>query len=120
MTYTKMLNKDGKTVSPTSEAIQAAAANANWNSVPGFGVILANQAGAGSWPMTAATFILIPKQPQDPAAATEALKFFSWAYSKGAKMAEDLVYVPMPDKTAKDVEARGRRKSRTAPASRCT
>ncbi len=105
MTYTKMLNKDGKTVSPTSEAIQAAAANADWNSVPGFGVILANQAGAGSWPMTAATFILIPKQPQDPAAATEALKFFSWAYSKGAKMAEDLVYVPMPDKTAKDVEA---------------
>jgi phosphate transport system substrate-binding protein len=105
MTYTKMLNKDGKTVSPTSEAIQAAAANADWNSVPGYGVILANQPGAGSWPMTAATFILIPKQPQDPAAATEALKFFSWAYAKGAKMAEDLVYVPMPAKVAASVEA---------------
>jgi len=105
MTYTKMMNKDAKTVSPTSEAIQAAAANADWSSVPGYGVILANQPGAGSWPMTAATFILIPKQPQDPAAAAEALKFFAWAYAKGAKMAEDLVYVPMPQKVATDVEA---------------
>jgi phosphate transport system substrate-binding protein len=105
MTYTKMINKDGKTVSPTSEAIQAAAANADWNSVPGYGVILADQPGAGSWPMTAATFILIPKKPQDPAAATEALKFFAWAYAKGAKMAEDLVYVPMPQKVATEVEA---------------
>src|ERR1700731_555450 len=70
MTFTKMINKDGKTVSPTSEAFQAAAANANWNSVPGYDVILANQPGATSWPMTAATFILIPKQPPDVAAAT--------------------------------------------------
>ena len=62
MTYTKMINKDGKTVSPTSEAIQAAAANADWNSVPDYGVILADQPGAGSWPMTAATFILIPQK----------------------------------------------------------
>jgi phosphate transport system substrate-binding protein len=105
LVYTKMMNKDGKTVSPTSEAIQAAAANADWNSVPGYGVILADQPGAGSWPMTAATFILIPKQPQDPAAAAEALKFFAWAYAKGAKMAEELVYVPMPQKVATDVEA---------------
>jgi len=105
LTYMKMINKDGKTVSPTSEAIQAAAANANWSSVPGYGVILADQPGAGSWPMTAATFILIPKQPQDAAAATEALKFFAWAYAKGAKMAEDLVYVPMPQKVAAEVEA---------------
>jgi phosphate transport system substrate-binding protein len=105
LTYTKMTNKDGKTVSPTSEAIQAAAANANWSSVPGYGVILANQPGAGSWPMTAATFILIPKQPQDAAAATSALKFFAWAYAKGGKMAEDLVYVPMPQKVAQEVEA---------------
>ena len=105
LSYVKMINKDGKTVSPTSEAIQAAAANADWNSVPGYGVILANQPGAGSWPMTAATFILIPKQPQDAAATTEALKFFAWAYAKGAKMAEDLVYVPMPPKVASEVEA---------------
>jgi phosphate transport system substrate-binding protein len=105
MTYTKMINKDGKTVSPTSDAFQAAAANADWNSVPGYGVILANQPGATSWPMTAATFILIPHQPQDAAATTEALKFFAWAYAKGAKMAEELDYVPMPGKVVTEIEA---------------
>src|SRR6266568_2499348 len=105
LVFTKMVNKDGKTVSPTSEAFQAAAANANWSSVPGYGVILANQAGAASWPMTAATFILIPKQPQDVAAATAALKFFAWAYAKGGKMAEELDYVPMPAKVVSEIEA---------------
>jgi phosphate transport system substrate-binding protein len=105
LVFTKMVNKDGKTVSPTSEAFQAAAANANWNSVPGYGVILANQPGAVSWPMTAATFILIPKQPPDVAAATSALKFFAWAYAKGGKMAEELDYVSMPAKVVSEIEA---------------
>jgi phosphate transport system substrate-binding protein len=105
LVYTKMVNKEGKTITPTISAFQAAAANADWNSVPGYGVILANQAGATSWPMTAATFILIPKQPQDPAAATEALKFFAWAYAKGTKMAEELDYVPMPQKVVTEIEA---------------
>jgi phosphate transport system substrate-binding protein len=104
LTFTKMLNKDGKTVAPTIEAFQAAAANADWNSVPGYGVILGNQPGATSWPMTAATFILIHKQPKDPAAAAEALKFFAWAYAKGGKMAEDLDYVPMPAKVVEEVQ----------------
>jgi phosphate transport system substrate-binding protein len=104
LTFTKMTNKDGKTVEPTSAAFQAAAANADWNSVPGYGVILSNQPGAESWPMTAATFILIHKQPQDPAAATEALRFFAWAYAKGGKMAEDLDFVPMPANVVAAIE----------------
>jgi len=104
LVFTKMLNKDGKTVEPTIEAFQAAAANADWSSVPGYGVILDNQPGATSWPMTAATFILIHKQPQDPAAATAALKFFDWAYGKGGKMAEDLDYVPMPASVTASVQ----------------
>jgi phosphate transport system substrate-binding protein len=105
LTYTKLQNKDGKIVSPTSDAFQAAAANADWKSVPGYGVILANQAGAASWPMTAATFILVPKQPQDTAATTEALKFFAWAYAKGGKMAAELDYVPMPPNVVADIQA---------------
>jgi phosphate transport system substrate-binding protein len=104
LTYTKMTNKDGKVVSPTIAAFQAAAANADWNSVPGYGVILSDQPGAESWPMTAATFILIHKLPKDAAATTEALKFFAWAYAKGSKMAEDLDYVPMPAKVAREVQ----------------
>ena len=104
LTFTKMINKDGKAVAPTSETFQAAAANANWRSEPGFGVILANQPGATSWPMTAATWILMYKVPQDVANSTEALKFFDWAYRKGGKMAEELDYVPMPTNVVKDVE----------------
>ena len=72
--------------------------------MPGYGVILSDQPGAQSWPMTAATFILIHKQPQDPAAAGEALKFFAWAYSKGGKMAEDLDFVPMPTPVVGTIE----------------
>src|SRR6516162_1033100 len=104
LTHTKMVNKDGKTVEPTSATFQAAAASANWSSVPGYGVILANQPGAQSWPMTAATWILMYKKPQDPAAAAEALKFFAWSYDRGAKMAEDLDYIPMPKNVADSVK----------------
>jgi phosphate transport system substrate-binding protein len=102
--FTKMVNKDGKSVTPTSATFQAAAANANWNAVPGYGVILANQPGAESWPMTAATWILMHKQPQDPTAAAEALKFFAWAYDKGEKMADDLDYISMPKPVAASVK----------------
>jgi len=97
MTYTKMVNSAGKTVAPTMEAFQAAAANADWAHAPGYYQILTNQPGAGSWPITAATFILLPKQPQDPTAAAEAMKFFNWAFKDGDKAAEALDYIPMPD-----------------------
>jgi len=103
--FTKMINKDGKTVAPTSAAFAAAAANAKWDSQPGYGVILANQPGAESWPMTAATWILIHKQPQDTAAAADALKFFGWAYDKGAKMADELDYIAMPKNVSDSVKA---------------
>ena len=104
LTFTSMVNKAGKTVAPTMDAFQAAAANADWNSQPGYGVILANQPGDKSWPMTAATWILLYKKPQDPAATAEALKFFAWSYAKGGKMAEELDYVPMPAKVVTDIE----------------
>jgi phosphate transport system substrate-binding protein len=96
LTTMKMVNKDGKTVSPAPEAFQAAAANADWAGTPGFYVLLTDQPGAGSWPIAGATFILFHKQVQDATAAQEALKFFAWAYANGGKMAEDLDYIPMP------------------------
>jgi phosphate transport system substrate-binding protein len=104
LTFAKMVNKAGKTVSPTADSFQAAAANADWKSQPGYGVILANQPGDGSWPMTAATWILLYKTPSDPATTAEALKFFNWSYSKGQDMAKDLDYVPMPAKVVGDVQ----------------
>ncbi|OAI22611.1 phosphate ABC transporter substrate-binding protein [Methylosinus sp. R-45379] len=96
LTYTKLVNKDGKTVAPTTPTFQAAASNADWANAPGFYQILTDQPGAQSWPITAATFILLPKAPQDTAAAGEALKFFGWAFAKGNKAAEELDYIPLP------------------------
>ena len=104
LTHTNMLNKAGKTVAPSAATFQAAAANADWNSQPGYGVILANQPGDQSWPMTAATWILLYKKPVDAAITAEALKFFAWSYAKGDKMAEALDYVPMPDKVVNDIQ----------------
>jgi phosphate transport system substrate-binding protein len=104
LTYTKMVNTDRQVVEPTSATFQAAAANANWASQPGYGVILANQPGAQSWPMTAATWILMYKKPQDPAASAEALKFFAWSYEKGGKFAEELDYIPMPQSVVDSVK----------------
>jgi phosphate transport system substrate-binding protein len=104
LTFTKMINKAGKTVAPTMDSFQAAAANADWKSQPGYGVILANQPGDQSWPMTAATWILLYKKPADAGPTGDALKFFAWAYAKGATMAKDLDYVPMPDKVVTDVQ----------------
>ncbi|MDG4903557.1 MULTISPECIES: phosphate ABC transporter substrate-binding protein PstS [unclassified Mesorhizobium] len=104
LTYTDLINKDGKKVEPTAAAFSAAAANADWSSKPGYGVILANQAGAESWPMTSATWILVYQKPDDAAATTEALKFFAWSYARGDDMAAELDYVPMPDAVVKSVE----------------
>jgi hypothetical protein len=84
------------------------------------GVILTHQPGDASWPMTAATFILMYKQPVDPVAAAEALKFFAWAYSKGDKMAEDLDYVPMPTSRRQVEGESGPRDQGRPTASRCS
>lgn len=96
LTYTRMVNKDGKTLEPTIKTFQAAAANADWANSKDYYVILTNQPGAQSWPITGASFILMYKQPGDAAAAATALQFFSWAYTKGTAEAEGLDYVAMP------------------------
>jgi phosphate transport system substrate-binding protein len=97
MATANMINRDGKSVAPSSDAFQAAAAGADWKSAEGFYVILTNEPGEKAWPIAGATFILMHKKADDPAASSEALKFFDWAYKKGDQMAADLSYVPMPD-----------------------
>jgi len=101
LTYAAMTNAAGKTVRASIASFQAAASNANWRAEDGFYQILTNQPGDASWPITAATFILMHKQPTNKADADSALKFFAWAFDKGDKMAEDLDYIPMPDNVVK-------------------
>jgi phosphate transport system substrate-binding protein len=109
MTYTKMINKNGSAVSPTAEAFAAAAANADWVGTPGFAVVLTNQPGAEAWPITGASFVIVYKKPQDAAALQEALKFYAWSFKNGKKMADELDYVPLPDKVVELVEASWKR-----------
>jgi phosphate transport system substrate-binding protein len=104
MTYTLLRNRDGAFVSPTSASFQAAAANADWANAPGFYLLLTDQPGKESWPITGATFILMRKQQAKPESAHEVLSFFDWAYRNGAKLAEDLAYVPMPQNVIGMVE----------------
>jgi phosphate transport system substrate-binding protein len=104
LTYTAMVNSAGKTVQPTVAAFQAAASNADWAKAPGYYLILTNQPGEASWPITAATFILMHKDATDKAASQEAIKFFKWAFEKGGKMAEELDYIPMPEPVVKLIE----------------
>ena len=106
LTTMKMVNKDGKTVTATPEAIMAAASGADWAKAPGFYMILTDEPGAQSWPIAGATFILIPKQPKDAAAAKEALDFFAWAYKNGGEMASSLDYIPMPANVVQLIQAK--------------
>ncbi len=94
MVYAQMQNKAGNFVSPDDTAFKAAAAGADW--AKSFYQILTEQNGKDAWPMTGATFILMHKVQDKPAQAAATLKFFSWAYKNGDKMADDLDYVPMP------------------------
>ena len=105
--YAKMVNKDGKTVEPTLASFGAAAAHADWSTAAqnNFYVILVDEPGADSWPITATTYIIMYKQPSDPAASAATLKFFKWAYANGGDMAKSLVYVPMPANAVQAIQA---------------
>jgi len=94
MSYVQLRNKDGLFVNPTDAAFKAAAAGADWSK--SFHQILTEQPGKDSWPLTGATFILLHKSQDKPAAASNTLKFFDWAYQQGDKIADDLDYVPLP------------------------
>ena len=106
MNFMQLQNADGRYVAPDDKTFAAAAAGADWFSVPGMGVSMVNAKGATSWPISTASFILMYKQPADKAASAEALKFFDWAFKNGAKMADDLDYVALPSSLTDQIRSR--------------
>ncbi|MES2538268.1 MAG: phosphate ABC transporter substrate-binding protein PstS [Pseudomonadota bacterium] len=102
--YTQVKNRDGQFVQPDDETFKAAAAGADWAKTPGFAVVLTDQAGKASWPITGASFILMHKTQADAAKGKEVLKFFDWAYKNGGAMATELDYVAMPPSVVKQVQ----------------
>jgi len=105
MSFTLLMNKAGSSVAPNADSFQAAAGNADWAHSDSYFVILTDQEGAKSWPITGASFILLYKQPDDAVAVGEALKFFAWAYKDGGAMAAELDYVPLPAPLIAQVKA---------------
>ncbi len=96
MSYTKLQNSSGKFVAPTIETFQSAAASADWKNAPGFYMVLTNQPGEKSWPITGASYILIHKNQIKTKIAKTMFKFFDWCYKNGADRAVKLHYVPIP------------------------
>ncbi len=105
MAYVKLKNRDGGYVEPSGKTFQAAAANADWTHAKGFYMVLTNQPGKDSWPITGASFILMYKTQNKPDTAKAVLKFFDWSYKNGANMARNLDYIPMPANVVNLVEA---------------
>lgn len=104
LVWTQLASSTGKFLKPTTATFMAAAANAEWQKTQNFYLLLTNQPGDRSWPITGATFILMYKTQDKPEVAAEVLKFFDWAYHNGGKLAEQLDYIPMPANVIKLVE----------------
>lgn len=105
MTHVALVNRDGKAVQPDEKTFAAAAARADWGAAPGFGVNLNHQPGEASWPITSASFILIPRSARNPERSGHVLRFFEWALESGQALALDLDYVPLPAPVVKEVKA---------------
>jgi phosphate transport system substrate-binding protein len=106
MTYVKLQNRDGNVVGPDDLTFAAAAAGADWFSVPGMGLSIVDQKGDAAWPVTTASFIIMYKNPEDKKSSAEVLKFFDWAFRNGKKDAADLDYVSLPDSLTKQIRER--------------
>lgn len=106
MNFMQLQNADGKYVSPDDLTFAAAAAGADWFSMPGMGISMVNAKGATSWPVSTASFILMYKDPSDKNLSKEALKFFDWAFKNGKTMAAELDYVALPDALTKQIRER--------------
>ena len=105
LAHGQVQNSAGNFVQPDDDTFKAAAAGADWKSVPGMGVVLTNQAGAQSWPITGASFILVHAKQEKADAGREVLKFFEWSFKNGQSMASELDYVPMPEPVVKQIQA---------------
>ncbi len=114
MNHVSMKNRDGEYVQPEASAFQAAAAGADWSKAPGFYLLLTDQVGKKSWPICGATFILMYKVQDKPETAKDVLKFFSWAYEHGDKLAAELDYVPLPESLVKLIHKEWQENIKTA------
>lgn len=114
MSHTALKNKDGNFIQPDDTTFQAATANADWANAPGMFLVLTDQPGKESYPISGASFILMHKSQDKPEKAAAALKFFEWSFKNGDKAALEMDYVPMPDKTVQLIRDMWKREIKSA------
>jgi phosphate transport system substrate-binding protein len=104
MHFVALKNKAGNYIVPNQDAVEAAAASANFK-VKGMAPDLLDQPSKNAWPITSATYILAYDKGADAAKQKAVVEFFTWSLANGQKMAEDLGFVPLPANVVKMVEA---------------
>ena len=104
MPYASLQNAAGQWVQPTAETFAAAAASADWANAKDFNLVITDAPGAQAWPITATNFMLMHKQPKDPARSQATREFFKWAFEQGQSQAQALHYVPLPPELVQQIE----------------
>jgi phosphate transport system substrate-binding protein len=97
LSYAQMKNRDGKFISPSDENISAAAENAKWDEADGLNVVLTDQPGASSWPLSMASFALVHKVTKNSERTRETLKYFKYSLRYGGLKAVQYDYIPLPE-----------------------
>lgn len=105
LTWGSVQNRAGRFIAPNQASFQAAADSANWDATRDFYLILTDAPGANAYPITATTFVLVPKHQNDFSRTRALLQLFEWALYKGQAQASALGYVPLPGKLAVRVSA---------------
>ena len=104
MNYASLQNAAGNFVQPSAETFSNAAETADWAKAQDFNLVMTNAPGANAYPLTATTFILMPKSPKEAARSKAALDFFRFALDSGQRQAKKLDYVPLPQPLVKQIE----------------
>jgi phosphate transport system substrate-binding protein len=104
MTYAQLQNAAGTFVAPSAQTFSNAAETADWKNARDFNLVVTNAPGPQAYPITATTFILMPKAPGDNARSDAALGFFKYALEHGQQQANKLDYVPLPAPLVQQIE----------------
>ncbi len=104
LAYARMINQAGKVVSPSLKGFQAAAANVDFTKASDFYVILTDQPGADSWPISGCTWQILRKNAPK-ATNEEVTKFFLWGFEHGQEMARSIAFGPLPPSTVAAIKA---------------
>lgn len=97
MAWTKLQNNSSNFVSPDPDSFAATVENIDWQQLAKQNYTLNNMPGEHTWPITVATFILVPMHTDKPKRLQAVLDFFSWAWQDGKQMASNLDFVPLPN-----------------------